>query len=120
MAVDGETHESEEEKVWMRLAADLFVKLFGEDYLRYVYSPDHGTRIEEVSDPRRSFTYDHNDWEASYENAFNFVGGANSVSSADSLKALATQLQLQTSSADLDGISPLEADPLPATLENVL
>ena len=109
---------TEEEKVWIRLVVDLFVKLFGEDYLKYLYSPDHGTHIEEVSDPRRSFAYDHDDWEASYENAINFARGANSVSSADSLKALASQLQLQASSADLDGISPIEADPLPANLEN--
>ena len=34
---------TEEEKVWIRLVVDLFVKLFGEDYLKYVYSPDHGT-----------------------------------------------------------------------------
>ena len=109
---------TEDDKVWIRLMADLFVKLFGEDYLKYVYSPDHGTRIEEVSDPRRSFTYDHDDWEASYENALSHARGANFVSSAHSLKALASQLQPQTSSADLDGISPLDPDPLSANLEN--
>ena len=94
------------------------MKLFEEDYPRYVYSPDHGTGIQEVSEPRKSFTYDHDDWEASYENPFNFARGANSVSSADSLKALASQLPLQTPSADLDGISPLEDDTQPANLEN--
>lgn len=44
----------------------------------------------------------------------------NSVSSAASLKALASRLPLQTLSADLDGISPLEDDPQPDNLKNTV
>ena len=50
MAVDGERQIS------VGLVTNLFLKLFGEDYLKYLYSTDHGTQIEEVSDSSRCFT----------------------------------------------------------------
>lgn len=62
------------------------MKLFGKDYLMYVYSSDHGMQISKDPDPRRSFTYDDNHWEASF--ADTFAQASNSVSSAESLKAL--------------------------------
>ena len=33
------------------MITDLFVKLFGGDYLKYEYCADKGTQIIEVSDP---------------------------------------------------------------------
>jgi len=59
VAVDGERQMSVGLRVgtaWMQLVTNLFLKLFGEDYLKYVYSTDHGTQIEEVSDSSRCFT----------------------------------------------------------------
>ncbi|KAK2555466.1 hypothetical protein P5673_022801 [Acropora cervicornis] len=50
VAVDGERQIS------VGLVTNLFLKLFGEDYLKYLYSTDHGTQIEEVSDSSRCFT----------------------------------------------------------------
>lgn len=41
---------------WDQLVTNLFLKLFSEDYLKYVYSTDHGTQIEEVSNLSRCFT----------------------------------------------------------------
>lgn len=45
----------------------LFTKLFGGDFLNYIYTSDHRTIIAEISDPKKSFTYDHGKWEASYK-----------------------------------------------------
>ena len=60
VAVDGERQMSVGLRVgtaWMQLVTNLFLKLFGEDYLKYVYSTDPGTQIEEVSDSSRCFFF---------------------------------------------------------------
>ena len=59
VALDGQRQMSgglRVETAWMQLVTNLFLKLFGEDYLKNVYSADHGTQIEEVSDSSRCFT----------------------------------------------------------------
>ena len=58
---------SQEDEVWIDVIVDLFVKLFGEAYLDYTHSKDNGTQVTEVSDPRKTFTYDHDKWEESFE-----------------------------------------------------
>lgn len=107
---------SQEDEVWIDVIVDLFVKLFGEDYLNYTYSKDHGTQVTEVSDPRRSFIYDHDKWEESFET----VCQERAVSlqarrSASLLKQLAdtTVKQPEAESNDLDGVAPLQSQPLP-------
>ena len=76
---------------------DLFVRLFGEDYLSYIYTPEHGSQIVDTSDPRKSFEYDHEQWEASFQTACQErsenLKPANT--SAYLLKQLASQPQAQ-------------------------
>ena len=57
-----EMHWSEDEVVWIRVIIELFTKIFGQDYLEYAYSKDHGTVLQEGSDPRKQFIYDHDAW----------------------------------------------------------
>ena len=58
---------SQEDEVWIDVIVDLFVKLFGEAYLDYTHSKDNGSQVTEVSDPKKTLTYDHNKWEESFE-----------------------------------------------------
>lgn len=90
------------------------MKLFGEDFLDYVYRADHGTVVAEHSDPR-SFSYDHDLWEASYEATCQERSMKKPLNSAESLKQLVngTSSKSQVPSSDLDGITRLEEDPLP-------
>ena len=60
-------HWSEDEVVWIRVIVELFTKIFGQDYLEYAYSKGHGTVLQEGSDPRKQFIYDHDAWEACYQ-----------------------------------------------------
>ena len=41
--------------------------MLGQHYLDYTYNPDRGIKVSDVSDPRAEFSYDHEQWEASYE-----------------------------------------------------
>ena len=112
---------SQDDQVWIDVIVDLFVKLFGEDYLNYAYSKDHGTQVTEVSDPRNSFTYDHDKWEESFET----VCQERAVSlqarrSANLLKQLAdtTVKQPEAESDNLDGVAPLQTEPPPCVSNN--
>ena len=89
----------------------LFTKLFGGDFLNYIYTSDHGTIIAERSDPRKSFTYDHGKWEASYK-AMCQEKSTKLLSSAALLKQLAdgTNPKAQAKPTALDGITPLDVD----------
>lgn len=88
---------------------DLFVKLFGKDYLDYVYTRDHGTQIAVSSDPRETYTYDHDKWEASFEETFQERAVEPMPGSAVLLKELSNNARtVQEPSTDLDGITPLD------------
>lgn len=74
-----------------------------------------------MSDPRKSFTYDHDKWEESFET----VCQERAVSlqarrSANLLKQLAdtTVKQPEVESNDLDGVAPLQTEPVPCVLNN--
>ena len=58
-------HWSEDEVVWINVIKELFTKIFGHNYLGYACNKDHGNVLQEGSDPRKQFTYDHDAWEAS-------------------------------------------------------
>ena len=45
----------------------LFDSMYGKDALKYLYSKDKGTTIQEFDDPRNLSQYDHNIWEVNYE-----------------------------------------------------
>ena len=107
---------SQEDEVWVAVIVDLFVKLFGEDYVDYTYSKDHGTQVTEVSDPRESFTYDHDKWEESFETVCHERAvSLQARGSAKLLKQLAdtTVKQPEAESNDLDGVAPLQTEPVP-------
>ena len=99
---DTNIHWSQEDKVWINIIVDLLAKLFGEDFLDYVYTANHGTVVAELSDPRKSFTYDHELWEATYEATCQEQSINNPVSSADSLKQLANGTSAASNSSPLD------------------
>ena len=112
---------SQEDEVWIDVIVDLFVKLFGEDYLNYTYSKDHGTQVTEVSDPRRSFIYDHDKWEESFETVCQEITASMQARrSANLLNQLAdtTVKQPEAESNDLDGVAPLQSQPLPCVSNN--
>lgn len=71
--------------------------------------------MAEHSDPRKSFSYDHDLWEASYKATCQEQSVKKPISSADSLKQLAngTSAASKIKSTGLDDITPLEKDPLP-------
>lgn len=41
--------------------------MYGKDSLKYLYSKDKGTTVQESDDPRCLFQYDHDVWEANYD-----------------------------------------------------
>lgn len=112
---------SQEDEVWIDVIVDLFVKLFGEDYLNYAYSKDHGTQVTEVSDPRKSFTYDHDKWEACFETVCQErAASLKARRSANLLKQLANNSEKQPEAEpnDLAGVTPLQTEPLPCVSNN--
>ena len=56
---------SDEKKRWIVVINDLFKQMFGDGFLPYSFSKDHGTTVsEEVT----IVEYNHKQWEAQYSN----------------------------------------------------
>ena len=106
---------SQGDKVWINVIIDLFAKLFGKDFLDYVYTTDHGTVVVAHSDPRNSFSYDHELWEATYQATCQEQSIKKPISASDSVKQLATGTSAasKVNTTGLDDITLLEKDPLP-------
>ncbi|KAK3741668.1 hypothetical protein QZH41_016248 [Actinostola sp. cb2023] len=59
---------STDDQRWILTMVELFEQIFGNDYLKYCYRKDHGTEVDDESDPRKKFIYDHTEWESDYGN----------------------------------------------------
>ena len=68
---------TQHDRVWIGLINVLFKKMLGQHYLDYTHIPGRGTKVSDVSDPRDDFSYNHEQWEASYE--AKMVASENSV-----------------------------------------
>ena len=74
-----------------------------------------------MSDPRESFTYDHDKWEESFETVCHERAvSLQARGSANLLKQLAntTIKQPEAESNDLDGVAPLQTEPVPCVSNN--
>ena len=81
----------------------LFELIYGKDLLKYLYSRDKGTTVQESDDPRCLFQYDHNVWEANYDTC---VAAVNTEDTPKIVKSLKPHL---------DKVSPL-SDVVSSTL----
>ena len=61
------TSWAKEKKNWIMVVCDLFNQMFGNDFLVYIYTSDHGTQVsdEDLSGLRE---YNHDCWEVQYAN----------------------------------------------------
>ena len=70
----------------------LFDSMYGKDALKYLYSKDKGTTIQEFDDPRNLSQYDHNIWEVNCETSC--VTATNNDGSSKVAKSLKPQLDM--------------------------
>lgn len=54
---------SKDDKIWIFAIVYLFEQVFGQDFLKYVYDANTGTKIATDNDPRETFEYRHDEWE---------------------------------------------------------
>ena len=60
--------------------------MYGKDSLKYLYSKDKGTTVQESDDPRCLYQYDHDAWEANYDAYIAAIDKDDSPKIAKSLK----------------------------------
>ena len=81
--------------------------MYGKDALKYLYSKDKGTTIQEFDDPARNLSqYDHNIWEVNCETSC--VTATNNDGSSKVAKSLKPQLDMtcQQSEEPLSSLDP--------------
>ena len=54
-----------EKRQWIMVVCDLFNQIFGNDFMMYTYTKEHGTQVSD-DDASRLRKYDHNHWEIQY------------------------------------------------------
>ena len=99
---------SKEDALWITAMNQLFDSMYGKDALKYLYSKDKGTTIQEFDDPRNLSQYDHNICEVNYETSC--VTATNNDGSSKVAKSLKPQLDMSCQQSEEP---PSSLDPKP-------
>ena len=94
---------SKEDELWISAMNKLFESMYGKDKVQYKFLQGKGTSVLDSDDPRLTFVYDHNTWEAKY-NIFQDSAVVTKPSSA--AKSLKPQMDLYSLLPPHDGSGP--------------